>query len=513
MSGSKQQQAGAAKPKQSFYWLPWLLYVLMLACSICRHELWGDELHSWNIAKASSSYADLLQHIRYEGHPPLWYTLMWLLSKVTHQLAYLQLLQFSIACSYMLLLLRYAPFSRLTRWLLPFGYYLLYEYGTLSRNYAPAVLLAFALCILLQRNRPVNKLLYYLLLFLLSNTHLLGVILAASLHLYYMLGLRERSRNTAASPWRVLPSVMAGGLLLLPALYFIFPPSDSEMNLQFWLSRWNSHQFADLVEAPLRSLIPVPAWWQYHSWNTEALLALKQQYPLLKWPVYLLSLSVITVLLLLLRRSPKALTLFGCNLLLTAMVATVFPLNTARYTGFIFIAFLLACWLQAGEGSLYGWRQKVWNLLLGIQLAAGMVACCIDIRYPFSNAAKVSTLLASVPDRVMIVSDYWCLNNLAAYADGPFYCIELNRECAYILWNRDMADAMKAATPYTNGLDSFFANNRQYKEVYMLSANSPEKLKQQDKMLGMHYQLQLVRAFTGAVERYSNVYLYRISLQ
>ena len=34
-------------------WVVFILYALVSSYAISRHELWSDELHSWNIAKAS----------------------------------------------------------------------------------------------------------------------------------------------------------------------------------------------------------------------------------------------------------------------------------------------------------------------------------------------------------------------------------------------------------------------------------------------------------------------------
>ncbi|WP_315817329.1 hypothetical protein [Paraflavitalea speifideaquila] len=51
-------------------------YVLLAIAALFYHEPWGDEIHSWNIAKGSASYLDLIQNSRYEGHPPAWYTIL-----------------------------------------------------------------------------------------------------------------------------------------------------------------------------------------------------------------------------------------------------------------------------------------------------------------------------------------------------------------------------------------------------------------------------------------------------
>lgn len=488
-------------------WLIFLAYACILGIAIAHHELWGDELHSWNITKASASYGDLLAQIRYEGHPPLWYTLMWFLSGCTHNLVYLQLLQYCLACIFIYLLVFHAPFSLLTKLLLPFGYYFLFEYGTLSRNYAGALVLAFALCWFLQRRQGGKPLLiYYLLLLLLSCTHLLGAVLAASIHLYFLLARKEEG-----SRWPVLLlHLLAGMLVIVPSLYCIFPPSDSEMNMQFWMDKWNRQQLTDIAEAPVKSFIPVPAWWQYHFWNTEVLVTLKKDRSWLKIPVYLLSALLIAVVVALLRKDRKVLSLFLCNLLLTCMVAAIFPLNSARYVGFLFISFIVACWLMRPEYFI-SWKRKTLNLLVGLQLLAAVVALSYDLRYPFSNAYRVRELAAKVPAGQQMVTDYWCLNNLAAFMDRPFYCIELNRELSFILWDQKMATAMKAATPYTNGLHEYYHQTGS-SSVWLLSVNSPQKLESMEPALFRAYTVRPVDSITGAIERYSDLYLYEISL-
>ncbi|MES1249159.1 MAG: hypothetical protein ABUL46_00670, partial [Chitinophaga rupis] len=102
-------------------WAIFLVYMLVSGYTMAHHEPWGDEVHSWNIAKASHSYSQLLANKRYEGHPPAWYTLLWVLSKFTHQVRYIQVMHGLIAAVIAWLILFKAPFAPLTKVLLPFG--------------------------------------------------------------------------------------------------------------------------------------------------------------------------------------------------------------------------------------------------------------------------------------------------------------------------------------------------------------------------------------------------------
>src|SRR6186713_2082848 len=80
-------------------WVVFIFYIIVSSLALFHHELWGDELHSWNIAKASNSFSDLISNTRYEGHPPLWYSLLWVISKFTHHVSVMQWLQLIIIIS------------------------------------------------------------------------------------------------------------------------------------------------------------------------------------------------------------------------------------------------------------------------------------------------------------------------------------------------------------------------------------------------------------------------------
>ena len=167
-------------------WGIFILYVIILGFTIAHHELWGDEIHSWNIAKASNSFSDLISNTRYEGHPPVWYIILWSISKFTHNVYYIQLVQGIIACAIVFLILFFSQIPVLAKILIPFGYFFLFEYGVLSRNYAIGILPAFIICVILHKNFRYRIIVYYVLLFLVSNTHLLALLLACSLHLYFL---------------------------------------------------------------------------------------------------------------------------------------------------------------------------------------------------------------------------------------------------------------------------------------------------------------------------------------
>lgn len=495
-----------AAVKKPLLWAAYLVFLLIGGYTIAHHELWADELHSWNIAKGSNGFWDLINNRRYEGHPPGWYFICWVISKFTHQLMYMQLVHFVIAALAVFLVLFCSPFRLITRLLIPFGYYFLYEYAVLSRNYAIVVVLTFCICAIMRKEFPYKGLLYYLLLFLLSNTHILGIILAGSLHLYFLLFSHEQGKKNSYILLHILP----GGLIFLPAMYFAFPPGEGVLHLGYFIDRWNVKNIIISIQAPLRAFIPIAAWWQDQWWNNQFILEIQREQRVLKYFTPFLSLALACLAGFILKGNRKCLILFSVNLILTLVFSSLlFPLITLRYAGIIYICFIAAWWLYCEEKE--PGRTGTWlvNGLLVIHLVAGAIAVTKDIRRPFSRLSHVNEFLKEVPAHERVVTDYWGLNAVSAYAGRSLYCIDLQKEVSFILWGADFVVMNDIPNRYYTGVRNLFQREG-IRQLYMISSGSPEALFRTDPKLRDSLQIQMIDKREGAIEKGSNLYLYRI---
>jgi len=490
--------------KNKLLWGVYIVYLLVSGYAISHHEPWTDEVNSWNIAKGSHSYTDLIRNTRYEGHPPAWFTILWSISKFTHNVAYMKTAQWLIAAMVVYTILFLAPFPLLTKILIPFGYFFLFEYAAFSRDYSIGVLLACCICYILEKDFKYKPLLYYTLLFCLSNTHLLALILAAGLHLYFLLWTRQKGRKISIH-------ILLGVIVSLPAVYFIFPPSDSMLNNNFWHNRITAAQLSALNGIPLRAFLPIPAWWNYHFWNTEFLLEAGNSLNFLKFANPLISIGLLALAALILRKSPKSLTLFIANVLVTAIVAVaVQPLTSARYSGFIFIGFIAAYWLYCNETPVTTSNSRLVNMLLLVQLTAGAFAVTKDIGRPFSNLYRVKELVNEVPAGNRLVTDYWTMSGYVTFMDKPAYCIDTRKEMSFIVWGADIPAIHNDPARYTGGLKDLFS--RQHIDtVYMVTIAPEQQLFSTDPQLSGSFLITLVDKREGAIEKGSNLYLYRIS--
>ena len=124
------------------------LYAAVLGAAIPFHEPWADEAQAWVLARDNSFWEIFRYRLHYEGHPVDWYFLL----RVLH-LAHVPWWALGWCCGVIAFAgvavwLRWSPFPLVVRVLLPFSFFVLYQYGVVIRSYALFPLLLFGLCAL-----------------------------------------------------------------------------------------------------------------------------------------------------------------------------------------------------------------------------------------------------------------------------------------------------------------------------------------------------------------------------
>jgi len=276
------------------------------------------------------------------------------------------------------------------------------------------------------------------------------------------------------------------------------------------VSKFDKQHLGIIAKAPLRTFIPIPAWWEYNFWNTQFLLKLQEKNNMLRPITLLLSIGLLAVIWFVLKNSKKSLILFVANLLLTFAVAVIFPLTTQRYIGFIYIGFIAAFWLYCYEMPGSRKNIRLVNILLAIQLIAGVFTISKDIQLPFSNSPKVNELINEVPRNEKIVTDYWCVNTISAFSDKRIYCIGLDSVVTFLLWKKEYNS--RGPGVYLNSIKKIFEKEN-LEKIYLISTYSPQIIFEIDQQLEKFFQFTVIDKREDAIEKWSNLYLYEISLR
>jgi len=208
-----------------------LLLVVWLAVLIfttARHEYWRDEVRAWSLARAAQSPLDLFHLIRYEGHPILWYLILYLGHSIVDSRLVLPIASIAIACAAMVLFMLRSPFPLWLKALFLLSGLPLYEYSVMARNYGISMQLLF-LTASLYRHRASQWLSLAVALALLANTNIHSTILAFLLMAVWAWD-ELSARGSAPDRGRGGPLRMAAGIVglgILLSVVVVSPPRDT----------------------------------------------------------------------------------------------------------------------------------------------------------------------------------------------------------------------------------------------------------------------------------------------
>ncbi len=260
-----------------FRWGVLSVYILIASANIITHEMWRDELQVWFTNVESKNLQELMANLEYQGHPPLWYLMLYVLSRVTRNPAAMQALHLVIAVGGAYIFLRFAPFSRLWRLLFVFGYFPLYEYAAISRNYGIGMLLLFCFCAACGAKRK-NFFILSLILFLYSLVNVYAFIITICLLAALAFKVITDAEARAALIKRkltILPcaALVATGLVISGV---VMHPSPDCMFSEKLLLTFYPEWAAQTGAAVWQGLVPIPQLTQSF-WNTNIIPSMPLQ--------------------------------------------------------------------------------------------------------------------------------------------------------------------------------------------------------------------------------------------
>ena len=183
---SKSRLLSAINAIQSFrhlnQFLVFLFFVICAGHNILSHPLWRDETDAWLVARDSTSITNLLNNVKYTGRPPLWYLVLYCATRLSVDVKMLQVITFLITGMVVALIVFLLICPLTLKILMLSGFYFLFGFSVLSRDYSIILLFVVLLSILFQRQIPtIRKLTLILLIcFPLSSVNIFGVFIALS---------------------------------------------------------------------------------------------------------------------------------------------------------------------------------------------------------------------------------------------------------------------------------------------------------------------------------------------
>ena len=417
--------------KQKANWLIFIVYSIVVACVLWQHEMWRDELQSWGLASSATTLPELVHNARYEGHPMLWFVLVWPLTKVWSNPIAIQVLHGCLAVATAYLIVFRSPFTLVEKVLILFSYYFIYEYVAISRNYQIGVLLICLICVL-WKNLDKNFLTVSLLLFLLFQTNIFAFLVGLGMSL----GLLVEEYQTK-SLWPLTGKHLVAALLILVGIFLTsraMPPADSGF-LNDWTSEFDLQTALFALAGIAHGFLPITDFTVYHFWN-------QSYFPFDITVKLILGFILLVVAIFSMPKDRVALVVLCASILFILVFTYVKPRGNFRHFGHYMIVLLAAYWIQANKrtGDQAGKLTIGYFgiLILIIQVIAGVNALYRDIRYPFSMAKNVATYIQeNYPEDVVVsgvFQDY--LTAVRWYLQKPIYYLDIQKYGSHVLFSK-----------------------------------------------------------------------------
>lgn len=384
--------------------LSFIAYMAVVAVVMYFHEPWFDEAQSWLIAR-DSSFADLLTlRPHYEGHPPLWTLLLSIPAKtgVPYEIG-LKGVQFLCAALLGGWLIFRAPFNRLTIALLPFTYFICFQYGVTARPYA---LLCVSLLMVAHYwkyadSKPSNTWKLVLSLVLMCAISSYGIAIAAGFALAWVVrsvqiaGIKNAVCEIFSNINRLL------GWILLAFVGFasiacIWPAANAFGSRATFSGNSHLMQF-------LYFIFVVPSESMFTAFAGDVSLR-RMSLGILPTIICVLISILIWAFAICIAKRRKMLVSLILPYLTFAIVATQY--FTLHHAGIVFVFFIAQLWMCVADKPLNfditlanklsnkcAFTQSIIVILLAPSLIWNIFACVNDIRFDYSGSRALAQFI------------------------------------------------------------------------------------------------------------------------
>jgi hypothetical protein len=419
-------------------WFILLLFSFATCIGVVHHEIWLDEAQHFLLSRDSRDLEELWKNTRYEGHPILWNLILYVITRFSWNPFWMQLTHWIISVLAVSVFLFYSPLKRNWKILFCFGYFILFEYTMISRNYS-LLLLFFFLSLKYYPLRVKYKWHFGGCIFVLANTHLFGLIIAFWL---VLMAIIETPKNDLAW-WRFIFKNFYLILFLTGAalcVFQTFPPSDSPF-IPIFSTIFSLKSPKIILRLFLCAFWPIPNFTEYHFWNSNLLVDVSK---LLAGVASIYTLAVVSFVL---GQKQKVLFLFcGIALSIACVVIILYPnsiVQANRHFGIIYIVFIGCLWIcqfkdeeQQSRNFKTKIRESIILLFLIIQIFAGMIAFTLDYRNPFSESRNVASFLNENNFSNRPVLTFTApIPTISAYIEKRIYSTPSGELSSFFWWN------------------------------------------------------------------------------
>ena len=486
------------------------VFILVGSFAAFHHEMWRDEIQAWLLARDSTSVINLFANMKYEGHPAFWHLCLMPLSRINTSPVMMQAFHLLIAAATVFLFVRYAPFNKVQKFLFSFGYFALYEYAIVARNYAIGVLLITVFCVL-YKDRFKRFVWIGIVLILLAHTsvHALIVTIAIGIALTfeYVYFYCCKGRNLPVKSHHIWIGFVLIGIGICTAVLQLNPPSDTGFAVE-WHFRFEMKRVHNITKLITQAMFPLPrstmGFWGSHLLNSYAV------FQFIRLP--LCYLIVLWCMIRFIKRPTVLLIYLIGTIGLLAFFYVKYG-GSIRHHGFLFFTFVLTSWiyhdcpeLDLKFSALSRIAQRCFSVvftgILIFHFLGGITAVAMDYKYTFSNGKRTAEYIKGqgMQDLLMVGDTDFAVSTVVGYlGKKEVYYPKGSRFGSFIRW--DKARTHGVPNPKIVETASLLSNQTDQDVLLIMNRTLQAALIEE-------YDLELMKSFTGSTIGDEGFHLY-----
>lgn len=334
-------------------------YALLTSLAVLHHEPWADEAQAWLLARDSNLVKLWGTLLHYEGTPGLWPTLLHALIRLGLPYSTYGFVSAGLGFLAVLVILKYAPFPLYIRALLPFTYYLCYQYAVIARSYSLIAPILFTIAAIYPKatSKPV---VITMLLALLAAVSAHGLLISACI--WAVLFGPELLSAPAPQRKKLIIASLAYWAVLLLLVLSAWPASNVAFAEHRGLANWQA--IGEITKTELAGGFT-------GSWIASLLLIVLSLPSLVRgggWIFFLLATG--------------AICLFG-----TIIYAQLW------HFGILFLVWIFALWISAYRARLTPVTILALIATIGVQCYWSGSAITYDWNHPYSGSVAAARYL------------------------------------------------------------------------------------------------------------------------
>jgi hypothetical protein len=479
-----------------------LPFLVLLYIQLAHHVLWRDELNALGIVWASPTIPSLFWHIHHEGHPWLWYVILWIPSRFTQSVLVLKVVQGIVGMAIILFVALRSPFRRWEKALLLAGYFFVFEYTVLSRMYG-VMLLAFVVYLYWRTAHPDSPIVSALLLGVMASVDTIGIILSIALILEYAGAMYTSGRLYFPRKTGLLALGTYAAITAF-AVWSAKPAKDVSWRTTgrpFAEAKDMSHLYNSFLNYTVLPFIPVKSPRSHFFWNPWLHLHLA---------VYTLPMILFVAMLYwAFRRRWNLLLMIGAAIVAGTLLGHLIYSGSERHFGVVFLTVVAAAWIMRAEdpAALLPWPVYV---LLGLSALSSIWAVLGSWERPFSYDKAAADWIArnQLEQMPFVAEGDTSAIGVAEYLHRPVYMIECACVDTYLLFSsrRDNYKDADAPARILQAEHYYHDQPLLFMLVYPMKPQEEEGLKREG------FEIEPLASFSEAEEVAENFYFYRLTL-